>query len=244
MYFVLSYFVLSQCTLYWSAVCTNTLFPSLCTQNRARRPGNKRPPSRQKLREAGGSQSDSDKTGTESLSSSARLTSPDTLPHLPTLTQPSSRVITTLEEEIKQETGIFSTSPSKKVTVPIDQDLFGSVEVVKPKKKQRGVVDEEDDLFAPVAPKPKPKPSGDDNLFSSGKSAKPAKPASESMFDSPPEDIFQTSGSASSRQAADDIFASTEKGAGPKKNLDELLGSPAKKEVKTKTVTEETDGKV
>ena len=73
-------------------------------QNRARRPGNKRPPSRQKLREAG---STSSPTNSESGIISPNL-------FVKTVQVPP-KVASQLEHEIKEDKGI--SSPSKKRTV-------------------------------------------------------------------------------------------------------------------------------
>ena len=150
-----------------------------------------------------------------------------------------------LEKEIQDETGIFSTSPSKKVKVAIDDDLFGSLKVDP--KPRAGL---EDDIFAAPAPsKPKSK-KGTESLFAT--SSKPLQPnPTTSVFDSPPEDVFAPSpGTRQAAVGADDIFASsTAAGAGGNKNLDELLGSPgAKKGVatgkkaKVEAKAEEMDG--
>lgn len=188
--------------------------------------------------------SDSDATRTDSLSSSMRLPTPDALP---TIGEPNP--IHRLESEIQDETGIFSTSLSKKVRVPTrDDDLFGSIKV-KPKLKS----DSDDDLFAaPVTSKPKAtKPS--DSLFStsppsvSNPTQSLSQPtATSSVFDSPPEDIFAPStGSRQAAVGADDIFATSKATSGVadgSKKLDDLLGSPKKTTVKKEAV-EETDGR-
>jgi hypothetical protein len=201
----------------------NPFLPYLL-QNRARGP-NKRPPSKQKLREGGSSISGS------SLSSSAQSPDPLGEPNL----------INRLESEIQSETGIFSTSPSKKVKVTLDDDLFGSIKVdTKPK------TDSDDDLFAtPASSKPKAKKTTG-SLFATNPSSKPT-PAAASAFDSPPEDIFAPSpGTRQAAVGADDIFASST-AVPPTKNLDDVLGSPTKKgkkQAKPEVQEDETDRKV
>ncbi len=167
------------------------------------------------------------------------LTSPE--PALPTITEPNS-LINRLEDEIKQNTGIFSTSPTKKIPVSVDDDLFASMKTADPMKAAA----DDDDLFAP-ATSTKPKKGASDLFGSSPPSKKPSKSApaaAGNVFDEPPEDIFASA--SSSRQAAigaDDIFASS-KDNKPKKQLDDLFSS-TKKSAKTNGVLEETDaGKV
>lgn len=140
-----------------------------------------------------------------------------------------------LEDEIKNETGLFSTSPTKKVTVSIDDDLFG------PKKQK------DDDLFTPVSVSTKPR-KADDALFNSSSSAKskPSAGTSASLFDKPPEDIFKSDPPRQVATGSEDIFASSYKddrvvGSGANKKLDDLLGSPVKKSVKAKKAKEDTD---
>ena len=167
------------------------------------------------------------------------MTSPDTLP---TISEPA--LINQLEKEIKSETGIFSTSPSKKVAVTIDADLFGSVKV-----DSKRAADSDDDLFAPVASKPNPSKAASNDIFANGKPPQSLSQATAtvSVFDSPPEDIFAPS--LGSQQATggqpDDIFASSKVTSG--KKLDDLLGSPSRKGAQEKASAvkpsvEETDG--
>lgn len=184
----------------------------------------------------GGSDSDAPKAD------STGVASPDSLP---TLSEP--KLINQLESEIQSETGIFSTSPSKKVKVTIDDDLFGSIKV-----DQKPRVDSDDDLFATPAPsKPKSK-KATESLFATSppSSSKPQQPQpTASVFDSPPEDIFAPSpGTRQAAVGADDIFASSTTAASGSKNLDELLGSPGSKKggggkkAKVEAKVEETDG--
>ena len=166
---------------------------------------------------------------------------------MPPISEPSG-LISQLEDEVKRETGIFGTSPTGKVKVSVDDDLFG-IGPAKVAPKTRGAEDD-DDLFAPISSKPK-KPTVNEDLFSTGSvSAQPPKaPVSSSVFDSPPEDIFQSAPTSSTRQAAvgaDDIFASSKVDKGPK-NLDDIFASPTRKEPKPKATSaavEETDGVV
>ena len=155
------------------------------------------------------------------------MNSPDSLP---TISEPA--LMNRLEDEIKSETGIFSTSLSKKVKVTVDDDLFGSVTVTP---KARKADSDEDDLFAPT-PSSRPKPSA--------KTKPPSQPTTTaSVFDNPPEDIFAPSlGSRQEAVGADDIFAS-DKPSNTGKKLDDLLASPSRKGATlAKEGVEETDG--
>lgn len=162
-----------------------------------------------------------------------RLASPDAIP-----TTGEPNLINRLESEIQNETGIFSTSPSKMVRVSIDDDLFGSIKV-KPRLKS----DSDEDLFAST--KPKPVKPGDSLFATSSKPPQPpSQPTASNVFDSPPEDVFAPSpGSRQAAVGADDIFASSK--AATSGNLDELLGSTSKKGTVRRAGVEETDtGKV
>lgn len=213
-------------------------------QNRARRPGNKRPPSRQKLREAG---STSSPTNSESS-----VTSPNLL--VKTAQEPPD-AISHLENEIKEETGIFGTSPSKKVTITMDDDLFSSKKTSTLSSKQNGGFN--DDLFDSYPPKKNAKPLKNDNdLFSTsalkgpGVKSQSQPTPTVSVFDSPPEDIFAPPpGKQVGNGEPDDLFApgkiDDESASMGSKKLDVLLGSSSsssKKSDKTKPgEIEETD---
>ena len=166
------------------------------TQNRAKRPAGKRPPSR---RPRG-------VDPTQSLPTT--VTTPPDHP-------PTSSLITNIEKEISQDTGLFSSqSTASKVSVPVD-DLFSSKSIAS-----------KDDLFAstsvskdifeddPFATRPsrrtgsstQPPPPGRPT-GSSTQPPPPGRPLTDSLFDQPPEDVFA---SGQAREATvPDIFAAS-----------------------------------
>ena len=166
--------------------------------------------------------------GIDSLSSSLQLNSPESLPVIP-----EQGLMTELENEIKKETGIFSTSSTNKVSISLDNDLFGT--------GNRNQSNDLDNLFpSQTSSKSKPHPVAKDTPPKS--KAQPT--SSADIFDNPPTDIFSDSSEKQASLSSDVLFASSKEEsitAISGKKLDSFLGSPSKKGGSSREGEEETD---